>query len=230
MKLTELLEKQKIIVQLVWDENKLEFFSDVIETDDEAIYITPCVNEGRELEINVTHDKAVICNIFTDDSANQQRISWRNVELLTVERSGKMLYRIKAHTYNNISNIDDRRGAERTVVSVDGEILVGQNNENVRIIVHDISDSGIAIYVPKSFIPRSQQLRISFSDKIDDETYDIEAVFSIARTAYLSDCALIGCRLMGEENSKYRTYNYMKRIHQKYETKSGATLIISKAS
>lgn len=228
MKLTELLEKQKIIVQLVWDENKLEFFSEVIEKDDESIYITPCMNEGRELEINVTHDKAVICNIFTDDSANQQRISWRNVELLTAERSGRMLYRIKTHIYNNISNIEDRRGAERTVVSVDGEILDGR--DNVRIIVHDISDSGISIYVPKSFIPKSQQLKITFSDKVDDEAYDIEAVFSIARTEYMSDCALIGCRLIGEGNIKYRTYNHMKKIYQKHENKSGATLIISRAS
>ena len=228
MKLTELLGKQKIIVQLVWGENKLEFSSDVIEKDDEAIYVTPCMNEGRELEINVTRDKAVICNIFTDDSANQQRISWRNVELLTVERSGRMLYRIKTHTYNNISNIEDRRDAERTIVSVDGEISDGRNN--VRIIIHDISDSGIAIYVPKSFIPKSQQLKITFSDKVENETYDIEAVFSIARTEYMTDCALIGCRLMGEGNMKYRTYNYMKRICKKHENKSGATLIISQAS
>ena len=228
MKLTELLGKQKIIVQLVWGENKLEFSSDVIEKDDEAIYVTPCMNEGRELEINVTRDKAVICNIFTDDSANQQRISWRNVELLTVERSGRMLYRIKTHTYNNISNIEDRRGAERTIVSVDGEISDGRNN--VRIIVHNISDNGIAIYVPKSFIPKSQQLKITFSDKVENETYDIEAVFSIARTEYMSDCALIGCRLMGEGNIKYRTYNYMKRICKKHENKPGATLVISQAS
>ncbi len=228
MKLTELLGKQKIIVQLVWGENKLEFSSDVIEKDDEAIYVTPCMNEGRELEINVTRDKAVICNIFTDDSANQQRISWRNVELLTVERSGRMLYRIKTHVYNNISNIEDRRGAERTIVSDNGEISDGR--DNLRIIVHDISDSGIAIYVPKSFIPKSQQLKITFSDKVENETYDIEAVFSIARTEYLNDCALIGCRLMGEGNMKYRTYNYMKRICKKHENKSGATLIISQAS
>jgi len=82
MKLTDLLEKQRLTVQLLWGEQKIEFFSNVIEKEESEVYISPYLHNGSELELNVTPDKGVICNVFTNDPSTRHRISWKNIELL----------------------------------------------------------------------------------------------------------------------------------------------------
>ena len=69
MKLVELLQNQNIIVQLLWGEQKIEFYSGVTGREGEVVYVTPYIHNGSELQLNVTEGRhGVVCNVFADNS------------------------------------------------------------------------------------------------------------------------------------------------------------------
>lgn len=214
MKLTELFENQRLTIQLLWGEQKIEFFSNVIEHEESAVYVSPYVHNGNELEINVTQDKGVICNLFTIDPSTKHRISWKNVELTTVTRNDKTMYCIKTNGYNHVAKHDDRRKHERIVISAKGQVFCGQQDLGVNIIVHDISDIGISFYAPNSFSPSGHQLTVAFTDVIGEKSFDIKAECSIARTATKAGNRFIGCKILSE-NKDYQLYGFMKRLGDK---------------
>lgn len=127
MKLVELLQNQKIIVQLLWGNQKIEFYSGVIGREGEVVYITPYIHNGKVLELNVTLDKSVICNVFADEPVTNKRISWKGIELLTVDRNGSTVYCLRARGYNAMSNHDDRRMHERIPVYIEATLVDEQD-------------------------------------------------------------------------------------------------------
>lgn len=213
MKLVELLQNQNIIIQLAWDKQKIEFFSKVIDKDETSIYVTPYMHNGDELELNITSESSVICNIFADDPTNEQRISWKGLSLTTVKKNNKIVYCLRAHSFNAVSNLDDRRLHERVEIQVDGRLLDSEDGD-VTITIHDISDNGISFYVPGDYVPKSQQLNISFTDSIDARIFDIQAICAVTRVAKEEGCTLLGCRVL-KENDNYRIYELLKRLRKK---------------
>ena len=213
MKLVELLQNQEIIIQLVWDEQKIEFYSSVIDTDETAIYVTPYIHNGSELELNIVSDSSVACNIFTDDPITEQRISWKGISLETVNRDNKTVYCLKTHSYNAVSNLDDRRLHERVEVQTAGRILDSEDG-NISITIHDVSDNGLSFYVPGCYEPKSQELSISFTDTIDERIFDIQAVCAVSRVNKEEGRTLVGCRVL-EDNNNYRIYELLKRLRKK---------------
>lgn len=210
MKLAELLLNQKIIVQLIWGEQKIEFYSEVIEKESELVYITPYIHNGNALELNVTLDKSVICNVFTDDPITKQRISWKGIELTSVNKNNGIIYCLRTHSYNAVSNLDDRRLYERIEVQLDAVVL-GDDAEEIGITIHDISDTGVSFYASEYYEPKSQQLRIKFSDEIGNITYDISLECAISRVNKEPGRTTVGCRLLGE-NINYKIYELLKRL------------------
>lgn len=219
MKLTELLVNQRITVQLLFGEQKIEFFSDVIECDSAAAYTTPYIHSGSALDLNITGDKGVSCNVFADEPITKQRISWKGVELTTINRNQSVVYCIKARGFNNIANPDDRRLHDRVVVNVSATALDVQNDIQESIIIKDISDSGISFYASGIFAANSQQLRVTFTDKIDDRIFDIKMDCVITRNSNENARILYGCRVMGE-NKDYRIYELLKRLRSKAANKA----------
>lgn len=213
MKLVELLQNQEIIIQLVWNEQKIEFYSNVIDKDDTSIYVTPYIHDGYELELNIASDSNVTCNIFTDDPNTDQRISWKGLSLATVNRNNETVYCLKTHSYNAVSNLDDRRLHERVEVQVEGRILDSKDGD-ISITIHDISDNGIAFYVPGDYASMSQQLRISFTDTIDERIFDIQVVCTVSRVNNEGERTLVGCSVL-ENNNNYRVYELLKRLRNK---------------
>ena len=214
MKLVELLQHQEIIIQLVWEKHKIEFTSNVIEKDETAIYITPYINNGCELELNVTSDENVVCNVFANDPITEQRISWKGISLTTVTREQEKVYCLMTHTFNAMSCPDDRRLHERVEIQVGGHLLDGEEEER-SITVHDISDNGVSFYVPGNYEPKSLQLRVSFTDSIDEREFDINVECSIARIHIEGERTLVGCRVLVEDND-YRIYELLKRLRKKH--------------
>lgn len=213
MKLVELLQNQKLIIQLVWDEQKIEFYSNVIDIDETAIYVAPYIHNGSELELNIVSDSNVACNIFTDDPITEQRISWKGLSLTTVNRDNKIVYCLKTHSYNAVSNLDDRRLHERVEVQATGRLLDGEDGD-ISITIHDISDNGISFYLPGCSEPKAQQLRISFTDTIDERIFDVQVVCAVSRVNKEEGRMLVGCRVL-EENNNYRIYELLKRLRKK---------------
>lgn len=214
MKLVELLANQRLTVQLLWGEQKIEFFSNVVETDESAAYISPYLHNGGELELNVTPNKDVICNIFTNNPSTKQRISWKNVELTTITRKDKVVYCIKTNGYNHIAKHDDRRKHDRLIITAKAQVYEGKSDECVNIVVHDISDIGISFYAPNSFEPNEHQLTVAFSDYIGEKVFNIKVECAIARMTNKVGNRFIGCKIL-KENKDYQLYSFMKRLEGK---------------
>ena len=213
MKLVELLQNQEIIIQLAWDVRKIEFYSKVIEKDETSIYVTPYIHNGAALELNIVSDSSVVCNVYTDDPATEQRIAWKGLSLTTVNRNNNTVYCLKAHSFNAVSNLEDRRLHERVAIQVDGSLADGED-EDICITIHDISDNGISFYVPGNYDPKSSQLKISFTDSIDEKIFDVHAVCTISRVNKEDGHTLLGCKVV-EENDNYRIYELLKRLRKK---------------
>lgn len=214
MKLIELLENQRITVQLLWGEQKIEFFSTVIGKEDSVVYVSPYIHNGSELELNVTQDKGVICNLFTTDPSTRHRISWKNIELTTVKRNDKIMYCLKTSGFNHVAKHDDRRMHDRIVITAKGKAFEGKSSEGVDIIVHDISDIGISFYAPNSFMPSGHQLNVAFSDIIGEREFNVKVECAIARSTNKAGNRFIGCKIL-KENKDYQLYGFMKRMGEK---------------
>lgn len=214
MKLNELLENQRLTIQILWGEQKIEFFTNVLAKDDSAVYVGPYLHNGSELELNVTKDKEVICNLFTNDLTTKHRISWKNVELTTVIRNDKRMYCLKTNGYNHVAKHDDRRKHDRVVVMAKALLFEGKSNTGVDIIVHDISDIGISFYAPNSFSPNVHVFTIVFSDKAGGKSFDVKVECAIARTTNKAGNRFVGCKIL-KENRDYQLYGFMKRLEDK---------------
>ncbi len=214
MKLTELHRDQKIIVQLMWGEQKIEFPSEVIEREDDVVYVTPYIHNGSVLKLHVNGDKGIVCNLFTDDSSTGQRVSWRGVELTTAERNGRTVYGLKTFGFNNLSNLDDRRMHTRVPMQLMAQLYDGIQTEGIRIIIRDISDTGISFYAPESFEQKTAQVIVAFEDKIDEREFNIKVECAISRIERENGHILAGCRLVGE-NKNYQIYGLIKRLKSK---------------
>lgn len=218
MKLTDLLINQRTIVQLLWGEQKIEFYSDVLDTDGQCVFMTPYIHNGSALKLDVTPDKGVICNLFADDPTTGRRISWKNVELTTVDRNNSTVYLIKTHMFNNVANQDDRRLHERIIIDVKGHVFDGESGHGQSVVIHDISDIGISFYVSEENVPKMQQLLITFTDTIDEKIFDVKVQGSISRVTKGEANVIVGCRLVGD-NKDYQLYGFMKRIREKNKNK-----------
>ena len=214
MKFDELLENQRLTIQLLWGEQKIEFFSTVIEKNDSEVYVSPYLHNGSELELNILPGKGVICNIFTDDPTTKQRVSWKNVELTTVQRNTMTLYYVKTSGYNHMAMHDDRRMHERMLVQDKAQIFESGSAESVEGIVHDVSDIGISFYAPKTFAPKARQLTVIFQDVVDGSIFDIKVECTITRMTNKAGNLFVGCRIV-KESKEYQLYCFMKRLKDK---------------
>lgn len=214
MKLLELLENQRLTIQLLWGEQKIEFFSNVIEKDDTTVYVTPYFHNGSELELNVTQGKGVICNLFTNNPSNKRRISWKNIELTTVVRDEKIMYCLKTGGFNGSAEYDDRRIHDRIVVQLKAKVFDGQSEDGTEILVHDISDIGISFYAQKNYSPGNNLLTIVFADTIGEKEFDISVDCTIARMTSRAGNRFVGCKI-AKENKDYKLYVFMKRLNDK---------------
>ena len=214
MKLTELLENQRLTIQLLYGEQKIEFFSNVIEKNESLVYVSPYLHNGSELELNIAQEKGVICNLYTNDPWTKHRISWKNVELTTVTRNDKMVYCLRTNGYNHVAKHDDRRKHDRIVVQAKAKVLDGQSKDGVDVIVHDISDIGISFYAPKTFSSNTHQLTVIYSEMINDKKFDVKVECTIARITKKAGNQFVGCRIT-KENKNYQLYCFMKRLTAK---------------
>ena len=214
MKLLELIVNQKIIVQLVWGEQKIEFTSTVVKNDGADVLVTPYNHNGSPLDINVTAGKGVVCNLFADEPNTNKRISWKNVELTTVMEAGETLYCLRTSGYNDNAKQDERRDHERMIIRVKALAFDGESPDGVDVLVHDISDVGVSFYAPPSFSPKSSQVVVKYLDHIGDKLFDVRVDCSITRMTDKNGNVLVGCRVVGE-NKAYKLYGFLKRLDSK---------------
>lgn len=218
MTLAELNKGQSIIVQMIWGERNIEFSADVIETVDKGVYVTPFMHQGAPLDLTIDSHSKVVCNIFADSTDTGKRVSWRNVELSTLDRNGRKIYQITTSGYNHMANYDDRRKHDRIVIHKDGKVYDPGTKERVQIKIYDISDIGISFFAAPAFQPSANQIMITFTDIVNDKSFNMKVECVVVRTRESNGLRFYGCRVVGE-NKDYLLYSFLQRIISKKQIK-----------
>lgn len=221
MTLQELSEKKKIIVQIVWGEQKIEFVSNVIHKAGDCVYIMPYIYRDEPLDLNISMKNGVVCNIFADDIMGN-RVSWKNIDLSTEMLGQDKVYCLKTHGFNYVARNDDRRKHERIVIRKKGRVYDSVRAEYVEILIHDISDVGISFYASSNYHPMESQIYVIFDDCIGERTFNVRVNCSIARTHSKVGTVFYGCKIVGE-NKDFLIYAFAtksKRKHREKEDKN----------
>lgn len=214
MKLTELFVEHKLKVQLIWGEQKIEFDSEVRGVDEKSTYISAYNHNGSPLELNITPGKGAVCNLFTDDPQSGKRISWKNVELTTEKINDETLYRVKTFSFNANSDHDDRRQHDRIVIQAKAKAFDSKVSDGDEVLVHDISDVGVSFYAPLGYTPMTNQVTITFTDNIENKTFNAKVECLITRSTTKAGNKFFGCKIIST-NKDYQLYGFMKRLIKK---------------
>lgn len=218
MKLSGLNIGQEIIVQMIWGEQRIEFFSYIIEANDMSIVVTPYLHNNSPLELNIDNKGKVICNIFADSPEDKQRISWRNVELKTLHKNDGIVYQISTSSFNQMSAQDDRRGHERMEVNKRGKVVDPKSALFSEVVIRDVSDIGISFVVPKEFEFSSHQAIVVFDDTINEKSFSMRIECTLVRSKETEEGIFWGCKL-AVENKDYLLYCFMQRLINKTKLK-----------
>lgn len=219
MKLSELIVGQQIVIQILWGEQKIEFFSKVLEVSDMSVLVTPYLHNDSPLELNIDAANNVICNIFVTSQQNNQRRSWRNVELQTIKEDGKVSYCITTNGFNHVSSHDDRRKHERVSVYKDAQICDTNTGERTDILINDISDIGISFTAKEAISVQMNQIVILFQDVANDKNFNMRVECKVVRKHNTDDGVFYGCRIINE-NKDFLLYSFILRLmnNRKYKT------------
>ena len=215
MEIKELVEGQKVEVEIMWGDQKIEFSSELVAKDEKGIWVLPYIHRGRTLELNIDTIDDVVCSLYALNG-NNTRVCWKNLELKTLPRGGAALYYLVPHSYNRVASNDDRRRHERIVIHKQGKVYDKLIDQYAEVMIHDISDIGISFYAPPSFQPQSNQLTVYLKDYIDDREFDMKIQCSISRMQQRVGTQFHGCRIIGE-NREYTLYGCLKRMRKRAE-------------
>ncbi len=211
MILQDLQYAKNIRLQIVWGDQVVEVHTEVIDTDKDGIFTTPYIHNGEPLVLDIDTQHGVICNIFADNPVESGRISWRNIELHTVQKNGETAYYLKTSAFNELANNEDRRDEERIVIMKKATLHNEDFLEHTDIIIHDISNKGLGFYAPKTFVPKTSFMSISFVDRLNDHEFAINVKCKMVRTKNQAGNVLYGCKLL-EENKDYLLYGCISRM------------------
>lgn len=211
MKIQNLFMAKNMIIQILWGEKAIEFSSEIVDRDDEGLYVTPYLHNGTPLPLTINMHSGVVCNIFGDNPENGKRISWRNVELSTVKLKGQIVYHLKTTAFNSVGKVDERRAENRVQITKSATLYDPEAKKSVPIRIHDVSDSGIAFHAPITFQPQTNVLVVRFSDIVNEQTFELDVKSKIVRTKKMAGTVFYGCRV-AEENSEYLLYGCLMRM------------------
>lgn len=220
MKLSELNIGQQIVIQISWGEQKIEFFSKVLEVSDMSILITPYLHNNSPLELNIESANNVICNVYATSKQNNQRRSWRNVELQTVKtEDGRVVYCITTSVFNHVSAHDDRRKHERVMVNKEAQIYDAETGDRIDIIINDVSDIGISFIAKEIISANLNPIVIQFQDVANDKNFNMRVECKVVRKHKIDDGFFYGCRIT-TENKDFQLYSFILRLmnNRKYKT------------
>lgn len=211
MKLQNLIGAKNLILQIIWGEKNIEFSTEIVDRDDEGIYVTPYMHNKTPLELNINMQSGVVCNLFGDSPDTGKRISWRNIELSTTNYCGSLVYYLKTSIYNSHARIDERRVEDRVRITKTAELFDPISKKTVVVRVNDVSDGGIAFYAPATFQPETNLFVIKFSDVVNDQEFELTVKCKVVRTKKMPGTVFYGCRVL-EDNTEYLLYGCLMRL------------------
>jgi len=213
MNLSGLVVGQQLIVQVIWGERKIEFYSYVVAPTPNGLYITPYMHNNSPLDLKIDTSGKVQCNVFAASPEDGHRISWKSVELHTVKRQGSVVYQIAATGYNYVAAQAERRKHERIDVNKPGKVYL-PNQGFYTINVKDLSDIGIAIVSKELSDPVLDKITVLFNDSVGDKYFNMSVECRVVRVQKLENGTLWGCIISGE-NRDFLLYCFLLRMMNK---------------
>jgi len=213
MNLSELVVGQQVIVQVIWGERKIEFYSYVVAPTPTGVFITPYLHNNSPLELKIDTSGKVQCNVYACSPTDGHRISWKNVELNTTKRQGGVVYAISASRYNYVAAQAERRKHERIFVNKPGKVFIpGVGSFDIK--VKDLSDIGIAIVSRNELELVTDKITVLFNDSVGDKAFNMSVECRMVRVQKLEDGVLWGCIISGE-NRDFLLYCFLLRMMSK---------------
>lgn len=215
MELNELLKQQKIIIQIIWGEKVIEFYTNKVEEESSKIYVKPYLHNGNPLELNIHNRSGVVCNLFADNPYTGKRVSWRNIDLKTVNMYEQTLYEITTSGFNKMAMSDERRTNERIQVHKKALAITGGSDDNevlsTEVRVYDISSNGISFYAPVGFQPTSRVIKVQYSDTVRGEIFNIKVSARVVHNEQKVGTVFYGCEII-ESNKDFMIYGCLSRV------------------
>lgn len=181
MKLNELDKESSVLLEFDVGKEKLYLDTKIAQVAKGGLVLYPIMYEGKAISFKNNHN-AVNLVVNRDD---KKPLIWKNVAVGNAVVNGK--------TYVLVRSLSDgaeynRRRTYRLHLDIKGNILgIGE------VIVHDISNSGIAFYLDKGKkCDIGQAVSVGFSAR--NKNYAVNA--TVARIVEEENRCLYGCTMM----------------------------------
>lgn len=214
LEMHEMTIAKKVIVQMVWGDNIIEYETTVIGVDEDGAYVKPFIHNGKPLELNIQLQSHVVCNAFTDDEHERRRVGWRNIGLETVQQGDRIIYYLSTSQFNRIAGEEERRDNERTVVNKTGSLLDKNHSKYKEIRIYDVSDNGISFYVANEFFSDGEIHEIYFTDYVNGQLFEMKLKSKIVRRIFKAGLSFYGCEVV-ESNRDFLFYTNTLKMEKK---------------
>lgn len=194
MTLQELKKGQSILVQVSWGHNITDISCMVIGINDfgEGILVHP--DKHPTVLFNLNKGRGMICDVYMTNPDEGERLEWANVFFHICEYNNNIYYVIKTKEDEAKAKPSDRRGSKRYVVDHSGLLLEG-GNEDIPVLIHDISDGGISFYGQKNLQIYQRDVRVKLDDKLLGEEYNLDLICNCVRVVDAEVGLLFGCKI-----------------------------------
>jgi YHS domain-containing protein len=194
MTIQDLVDNQHVKIEINWGSQTYRIDSTVVGHHGENILLKPYVFHGNEIRV---HENArnFVFNIYTMDPVTNHRVGWNDVELKSVDYKGVHYYICKSKTYLLYAQDQERRGDLRMRINLPGAVTDLESGLRTNVRVMDVSSRGIAFRASVSKEISKINIKVAFSDMIEDQEFDLDLPARIVRIVPNEDDVLYGCQL-----------------------------------
>ena len=180
--------------------------SRVVKGLKEGLLIDCILKDDRIIGFPV--NSLLIINAFVVDVDTNKLYVWKSIKVDAVLYQGEKYHLLVSNEEGNVVN---RRGGYRVYLGPNGIAQLGMNTCAYKVIVKDISYSGIAIIFKDDIeIKSSDIIHVTFTDKKLNRKFNINAHL-VRKEQLKNGNFLYGCTILGK-HSELRKYINEKQI------------------
>lgn len=195
MTLQDLKKGQMVTLEVVWGETKYDIPTEVMGATKDAVLIRPFSYKGTTLDLGTGKFRNMIYNLHAPDIKENDRKVWRRVQISTLDHNDSTYYAVRLSAMGHYAVSSDRRENKRMVLDLKGVLWIKGTKERIQTIVHDISDGGMSMYVPKGFLPDNRVMTVSYDDSVQGHGFTLNIDCVQVRSMVEGEYVLLGCRI-----------------------------------
>ncbi|MCM1156796.1 MAG: PilZ domain-containing protein [Roseburia sp.] len=218
MELTDLEEGDKVVLEIQWSERPYQINTTVMGTSDSAVYIKPFMYRGTVLDLASARFRNMIFNLYGVDKRENTRLVWRNVLIETKTYKDESCYSVHTSNSRKFPTLSERRQNKRMLLDKQGSIIFGEEEKQVTVMLHDVSDNGISFFVQSGMELPEKMIKIEFEDAVRGHGFHILVDGRLVRRVPKGEEELVGCRIT-QTNHDFLAYICLKRIEFSVQAK-----------